>query len=94
MASEMVERVARAAFKADCDVNDYPINWGRADASSGLPRGFKTEILVWQAIARAAIEAMREPTERMVDIGADAILAEGLSPRNCYFDMITAVLQD
>lgn len=76
--SEMVERVARAAFlefSGDDPENDvwreiYDMddgyNWEkRADGTSIGAKGFR-------ACARAAIAAMRDPTEAMSEVGYSA----------------------
>lgn len=53
--NEMIERVARAAQSAHAEAN--------------LAFATMTETRAgWEAVARAAIEAMREPTEGMLDI--------------------------
>lgn len=71
--SEMVERVKVALIDAD-------VKW-YAERHPSVP---EQEIRDWtdddnyRAIARAAIEAMREPTDEMVDVGQDAF-AEGIN---------------
>lgn len=60
--SEMVERVAKAQWDLDRASGGRPA-WGDADHEH---RSAAMEL------ARAAIEAMREPTEGMIDAGADA----------------------
>lgn len=67
--SEVVERVARALFEADCQIGDTPIvKWELA------PEYEREE---YRHLARAALEALREPTEGMVEAGADAADASG-----------------
>lgn len=51
----------------------------------------------WQALARAAIEAMREPTEEMLQAGTNAVDdGETYSCRakaeGAYYDMLSAAL--
>lgn len=58
----MVERVARAAYAASC-AND-PLD-GEAEPDWGRG-GYKTQVIYWHAVARAAIAAMREPSEGIV----------------------------
>lgn len=53
--SEMVERVARAMFEAD-----------RGGSWDDVRENSKA---MWRSFARAAIEAMREPTEAMINVG-------------------------
>lgn len=59
--SEMVERVARAILQAEADERGIEAGW------DGLPPNIQ-HALVLQA--RAAIEAMREPTEGMLSAAA------------------------
>jgi len=67
MTPDIVERCARAAFKAHHATGptetayDEP-NWGRG--------GFKTEVIVWEAVALACLEAsgMAQEIERLRDI--------------------------
>ena len=69
--SEMIERVARALAKSDGADPDMVLD------VDGEP------MPVWRATywhpARAAIEAMREPTERMVGVGEGAFTPDGLT---------------
>jgi hypothetical protein len=62
--SEMVERVALAIYVAEIG---GPEGWNHPRVEAGKER--------WFAKARAAIEAMREPTETMVNEGADELRA-------------------
>jgi hypothetical protein len=77
--SEMVERVARAIYKASCDEaydgERYIPAWDRMNASSKE---------VYLGFARAAIAAMREPTAAMVITGSNGN----------YPDDIAAIWQD
>ena len=60
----MVERVARAICCPEgC----------RGDTGSGKPCNISAEDVTAMVQARAAIEAMREPTKEMVEAGYDAI---------------------
>lgn len=66
--SEMVERVADAICKKSCI---YQGSGSRcADRCSRNPNSFKSDFL--RDKARAAIEAMREPTDEMLRAGASA----------------------
>lgn len=56
VAPELVERVARACFEAAHyagPIGDEPIEWGRG--------GYKTQVIMWEAVARAAISAIPDP---------------------------------
>lgn len=56
--SEMVERVATAIAHADCEWQDTP----------------GAQIMGWsETLARASIAAQREPTQAMVEAGAESI---------------------
>ncbi len=75
--SEMVERVAKAIHK----VND-----GRSSKNLRVP--WEQCIQVYQELlrneARAAIEAMREPTKQMIDKGLTAISDNMETTRDSY----------
>jgi hypothetical protein len=61
--SEMIERVARALFDDEWPGEPLEEEWDHnRDA--------------WRQKARAAIEAMRQPTQAMKDVYRDAILRE------------------
>lgn len=82
--SEMVERVARA-IQASRGPKE---NWERADPATRD---------LWLADARAAIAAMREPTESMVVDGFEAMKGDWQScrqaaddARSCWRKMIDA----
>jgi hypothetical protein len=58
---DVVEKVARAAYAAHhyagpTEEAYLEPNWGRSTVER--PSGFKTERMVWEAVARAAIEAL------------------------------------
>ena len=83
--SEMIERVAGAIFADDRF-------WKRVPADLRLPYILK---------ARAVLEAMREPTEEMIEEGAGVIpcgqgVEEGplntRAARDCWQEMIDVVL--
>jgi hypothetical protein len=61
--SEMVERVARALCEQSYAKSDEKLPWYWHSETSD-------ERDEWRAMARAAIEAMREPTDRMCNSGA------------------------
>ena len=86
--SEMIERVARAIFtEANAASSGYG-EWCTDDMAN--------------AAARAAIEAMREPTEAMIDAGDDICpiargteshkMSGGVVPEDYWRAMIDAVL--
>src|SRR5690349_8875668 len=55
---EQIEAVARAIYEAQHlagPFGDEPIEWGRG--------GYKTQVIQWQAAARAAISAMPAPVD-------------------------------
>lgn len=77
--SAMVERVARAICESELMNPD--------DVLGGW--------LHWQDAARAAIEAMREPTEAMQHVGLDAYdEAADLPTNDVYREMINEALVD
>ena len=77
--AEMVERVARAIYEASTLVmgDDAPDDWADIGPDHDKARA------EWAKLARAAIEAMREPTNEMTVVGwkfaetRDAILGNG-----------------
>ena len=83
---EMIERVARAMFAAQWDAQDRPEEF---DLNS---EGFKA---IYWAAARAAVAAMREPTDDMVR--AAHLKAEGMTSAgfaDVWRAMIDVVLDD
>jgi hypothetical protein len=82
--SEMVERVARAAYFAGEGISDAfnPIH------DSHWAHWWVVDREVHEAMARAAIEAMREPTEAMVEAGDQAMTSELLVPGDCEYPWI------
>lgn len=90
MADSMVERVARAA---QCE-------WSQAQELIGLPPeewdGLKEPVRhYWRVTARAAIAAMREPTEAMLVAGHQAHAADPNSVLPAVWRaMINAVLAE
>lgn len=78
MAESMIERVARAMFDA---TNEHDETW---DTEA---QEIKTTYLI---MARAAIEAMREPTDVMVD----ALEGYDSSPVSLYERAIDAALNE
>jgi len=72
--TDMIERVARAILSGH--------NWAAGDLA---PNGFDEMTAHWQeayrAMARAAIEAMREPTPEMVADGVKAAWREPNPPQ-------------
>ncbi len=94
--SEMSERVARAIAKASGGDPDKLVY----DNDSGM--GEIHPWWVWEmAVARAAIEAMREPTGPMLNAGSDRMEQDYLGdgryahrPSDSYRAMIDAALND
>lgn len=66
----MVERVARAMYEAAAQdlQSKYAIE---LDEMVDCPWEYQPERDHWYHYARAAITAMREPTEAMLDVGGD-----------------------
>ena len=80
MESSMVERVARALLAHEW--RDHP-----------TPPAFETEHReYWMTDARAAIEAMRQPTEAMEESLPHRNLGDELSPSEIWTTMIAAAL--
>lgn len=77
--SEMFERVAKAIFVA------------ADDATNTWPTPSHPEC---QRMARAAIAAMREPTESMENEAADTDAAEKRDYRRIWIAMIDAILSE
>lgn len=90
MASEMVERVARRLCK-DCGVDPERVDGGSWDGGA-LPMGIPAWEC-WEGEARAAIEAMREPTQEMHEAAADFHRFRLSTPAE-YRHMIDAALKD
>lgn len=98
--TEMVERVARAVGAA------LVREWRKTDPTApdwnGWPAGERDNI---RLLARAAIEAMREPTDAMIEAGAPRVAAmfselaasktaSGAHAISAYRHMISAALGD
>ncbi|MGV0879499.1 hypothetical protein V6767_20400 [Martelella sp. FLE1502] len=87
----MIERVARAIAGKMHEDGDYGMTGN--DAYERRPEEFN-------ALARAAIEAMREPTPAMCEAGETGLAANGVDDVNetdapeCWKAMITAALQE
>jgi hypothetical protein len=65
--SELVEQVARALYEAHHNAGpfaDEPIEWGRG--------GYKTQVAIWHAVARAALSVLEPRIEQL-----ERELAEG-----------------
>jgi hypothetical protein len=75
-AESMIERVARAMAKADGLDPDYCVmgEGGISTAGVSFSRCYMVRWQNYAAKARAAIEAMREPTEAMEHAGFEAYL--------------------
>lgn len=84
--SDLMERVARAIFEAE---RDFEV----VEPHQPLPeRHFKVAKALYLAKARAAIAAMREPTDAMVDDAEDAWMWR-YGPRNIWRAMIDEALR-
>lgn len=81
----MIERVARAIAKERHGHTE--------DTFPGLPRAIRADL---HLEARAAIEAMMEPTERMEDAGWEQLpnSPDDWSPVSAYTRMIQAALEE
>ena len=93
MSQTMVEKVARA-LTARCGVDPDDTNGGAWDGGS-YNRG-KPAWTAWSDDARAAIEAMREPSEGMIK-AADEDTPDVLTPfdaRDIWTAMIDAALSE
>jgi hypothetical protein len=73
----MIEKVARAIYEADPESGYHPDD--RLSFWAG--DGYSDEVWnLWRAIARAAIEAMREPTDAMDEAGSAVHEASDTDP--------------
>ena len=70
--SEMVERVAKALYIAEIGPAIGPFDWDIDEAGEVAARNYRK-------MARAAIEAMREPTEAMVRAGGDVTESDAIA---------------
>lgn len=68
MSESMIERVARAIYEAD-DAWSEAFPWPNLAESPNRPNEYRR-------VARAAIEAMREPTDEMVTDGLIGLVTE------------------
>ena len=100
----MIERVARAMARAQLGYDDYTANFAW-DRTPDLPKlGDPISKLEWMTFARAAIEAMREPTEEMLNGSTNAEIShtwsregEGItmdSVADIWSEMISAALKE
>ena len=89
----MVERVARAI--ALCQADGDPSTNGMFDAfDAGEDMSMVVTAEDWRVMARAAIEAMREPTEAMLDaVHAGARDKYGCETAELYTALIDAALK-
>lgn len=81
----MIERVARALCEAE------GMEWGAQASAMTSGSGGDNEQEYYLTQARAAIEAMREPTEAMQDAGESHCNDYG-TPSGCFRAMIDAAL--
>lgn len=85
--SEMVERVARAILAS----HDYSKNDGKEGGFESLSPEWQEVLL---ANARAAIEAMRWPTDAMFTIGSNRLNDDGdYDAEDVWFGMIDEALK-
>lgn len=94
---DMVERVARALCKAD-GKNPDALEPGDAFGTDGHMRNGDPAHSLWREWnerAVAAIEAMREPTDEMIEAGVTADFGKNLGERVTFAHqaMINAALQ-
>ncbi|MBR1122091.1 hypothetical protein JQ628_11245 [Bradyrhizobium lablabi] len=85
---DMIDRVAAAIMLAVTDGHGFQANWKEQPDDV---RGF------WRTVARAAIEAMREPTDCMCRAGAakwDDDWCSETNALNMWSGMIDAALSD
>lgn len=89
MMSEIIERVARAIYKADAP------RWPNQEPFSTLCATVKER---FRAQARAAIESMREPTEEMEVFAAETRACQALGadevPKIIWQAMIDWILEE
>lgn len=92
MVESMVERVARAICDGRWDAEHFN------ETANGEEPEEQREY--WRGIARAAIEAMREPTDAMVEAGFDAGddtvqgYSENADPQDTWQSMIDAAINE
>lgn len=80
----MLEKIARAAYEDwIAEVQDLEEAWG------DLPQSHKDRLMRSQ---RAALLAMREPDDRALDLGSDALMADHATLRDAWPAMIDAIL--
>lgn len=90
--SEMIERVARAMAKVNDDLGLIE-EFGRYDVERA--GGESVERIDYLAMARAAIEAMRESTDSMLFAGCSSLVSQDQQPpsvRAAFGAMIDAAL--
>jgi len=91
--NDMIERVAKAIYDAHVSLQPRPEDWDRwgeliAAGHQGAHRVYDT-----RALARAAIEAMRTPTDAMLIAGGTMnCLGDFPAPEVAWPDMIDAAL--
>ena len=101
--SEMVERVARALYAQKalllaeddprCDLSDVNLNtW--FDTNAQMPLSGSSFVEEWSLLARAAIKAMREPTEEMLKAAIDAVPMDKIEDGIGYRRRCTASTAD
>lgn len=79
--SEMIDRVAKAICRAEIgSIGPYGFDLEETGQQSAAH---------WRSLARAAIAAMREPTQVMLDAGWDSRSV----PRYCWENMIDEALK-
>jgi hypothetical protein len=58
----IIDAMARAAFAASNDIHGIEPNWGRSTPEQ--PSGYKTEVAMWEAVARACAAVVRFDGQR------------------------------
>ena len=89
----MIEKVAKALYEHQASLSNFSSpSWDEAPTFSPFFREH------WTAVARAAINAMREPSQEMLDAGWNAAWPEGSKftrpPLYVWEDMISAALDE
>lgn len=86
--NDIVEKVARAIYEAFCEAEGIDATWEelrRMNAADGYATAKKWHRLAFVE-ARAAIEALRDPTEAMIVAGAEAIVMVEGRPDPPYYE--------
>lgn len=91
--SEMVERVARALYEADA--SNSSVRWESWPENKDRARkGLRIKCGKYRDRARAAIEAMREPTSEMIDAAWNEAETQTEQAQEVWCAMINAALTE